>query len=49
MNIFGIKCLRLEEERYFIQGCLLGSYDFGLSGDDEDQGISYGSREEVIE
>lgn len=38
MNFFGANCLELEEERDFIQGCLLGSHGFGPGGDDEDKG-----------
>ena len=49
MNFFGAKCLELEEERDFIQRCLLGSHDFGPSGDDEDKGNSNGSRVQTIE
>ena len=49
MNLFGAKCLELEEERNFIQGCLLGSHDFGPSGDDEDKDNSNGSRVQTIE
>ena len=38
MNFFGANCLELEEERDFIQECLLGSHEFGPSEYDEDKG-----------
>lgn len=36
INIFGAKCLGTEEERDFIQRCMLGSHDFGPSEGDKD-------------